>query len=167
MALLQVSSDTCDSCGRSPRNNRPRASGATCGSCLEVLGLCKGAAIDGFGVPPLARQKLVLRAIHLFEPFYREEAVPFGLDEIVFALPLPGQWNDLALTVTPKGIEIAFAGQNRVIPADRLAAGTLRPAGHCPAPFFELNPRGGLGFSVSHGTASFRNVVVEPLPEND
>jgi serine/threonine-protein kinase len=132
----------------------------------QVFAVYKDAELDEFGALPVARQKLVLCATHLFKPVLRSDSVRYAADEIVFALPPPGQWNDLRLTVTPERIEFEFAGQSRVITSDKLSAGTVRPAGHPPAPRFELNPRGGLGFYIDQGTASFSNVVVEPLPEN-
>jgi hypothetical protein len=122
---------------------------------------------QGKDQPLLARQKLKLYATHFFEPDYRQESVPFALGAIDFALPPPGQWNDLVLTVTPASVEVGFAGQRRVFSADKLFAGRARPPGQPPAPVFQLNPRGGLGFYVSEGTASYRNVVVEPIPENN
>jgi hypothetical protein len=33
-----------------------------------------------------------------------------------------------------------------------------------PGPKFEFSPQGGVGLYVERGRASFRNVVVEPLP---
>jgi hypothetical protein len=90
----------------------------------------------------------------------------------------PPSWRQLEVEVTPEGVEGLWEGRSlgKVLAAqwvdytERMlsAAPTLSP----PAPYPRdlrpaFNPRGPLGLYVYQSSASFRDVVVEPLNHSD
>jgi serine/threonine-protein kinase len=94
-----------------------------------------------------------------------------GLSSAPFAPAgyLGGDWHDLAVEVTPAGVRGSWDGRamGALTPQkfvdnvlDSLATVADKPPGH---PGYA--PRGALGLYVVRGSASFRNVVLEPLPD--
>jgi serine/threonine-protein kinase len=87
-------------------------------------------------------------------------------EQVYFPMPAPGAWNNVTLTVTPEKIEFQMGDRTAQLTAEQLTEATS-PWDVSPRPIaFDLNPRGGLGLFVWRGTASFRNITVEPLPDS-
>jgi hypothetical protein len=84
-----------------------------------------------------------------------------------------GPWRPLAVEVTPEGIETRWADPDGVLrPAEEVTADRLKMhlglmQAHrtwSAAPPADHSPRSGIGLYVFSGKASFRNLVVQPLP---
>jgi serine/threonine protein kinase len=109
---------------------------------------------------------------------------PAGLIRHAFVYPTPevlftparpvgalGPWRKIAVQVRPKTITVYWEESNKVeTPRDMLMIGAkwlsrpeLPPLRTEP----QFAPRNGLGLFVSQGVASFRNVVVEPIGEDN
>ena len=86
-----------------------------------------------------------------------------------------GRWHEVSLVVGPAGIDATWDGKPLAAPADSIrkemaaAAVQLRsgvgPFGATPAA--EYTPCGGVGLYVMRGTASFRCVMLTPMPDAD
>jgi serine/threonine-protein kinase len=103
---------------------------------------------------------------------------PFAFPAPELFQPQPDEWRTLELEVTPESVR-AWWGEDRRQPVGELTAQAVRQRvekeqrlalerdpGHRFLLGIEprLPPRGGLGLFVTSGSASFRNVEVEPLP---
>jgi serine/threonine protein kinase len=83
-----------------------------------------------------------------------------------------GPWRSIAVQVRPEAIKVFWEGDciattpraPLMVNARRLIA---RPNQPLPANSPQFAPRGGLGLYVSMGVASFRNVIVEPLGDEN
>jgi eukaryotic-like serine/threonine-protein kinase len=83
-------------------------------------------------------------------------------------MPFPesAPWRDLCVSVTPELIQASFDGL--ALPAysrEKLDVILPRVTKHVRDGSWKADPRGGLGLYVERGSASFRNVVVEPVGE--
>jgi serine/threonine-protein kinase len=98
--------------------------------------------------------------------------------EFVPAGPSGGPWHDVAVEVTPTEVRGTWDGQKMgAIPASRFVQTTLESLRWPPVLAglgFDPNqlqlqyaPRGSLGLFVDHSSASFANVVIEPLAGPD
>jgi serine/threonine-protein kinase len=85
------------------------------------------------------------------------------------------QWRSLEVTVTPESIQAVWEGKKIVgrVPRKKWRAhleerlGSLRGQDPSLPPAPDFDPRGPLGLFVFYGSASFRQVIVEPLAEED
>jgi serine/threonine-protein kinase len=86
--------------------------------------------------------------------------------------PEPDKWRSLALEVWPEvvrafwgeGDQAVLIGEISCAELQQLGANRIKPRDkQSPKPVFTFAPQGGLGLFISKGSASFQNVVVEPL----
>jgi serine/threonine protein kinase len=74
-------------------------------------------------------------------------------------------WRQLAIEVTPEGLEAFWECKSiGKLSRDTLLESSMMLELRPPAPPFAFAPEGALGLYVFQGMASFRRVVVEPLP---
>jgi serine/threonine-protein kinase len=89
--------------------------------------------------------------------------------EKIFIHYLPdGTWLNLAVSVIGGQVTIECEGQTHHFTAEGILKERQEEAPN--GPWYDpgpINPRGGLGLYVRYGTASFRKIVVEPLPDAD
>jgi serine/threonine protein kinase len=83
-----------------------------------------------------------------------------------------GPWRKIDVEVRPQSVKVfwegnLFATTPRAVLMMSARPLSARPQDPLPANAPEFSPRGGLGLFVSLGVASFRNVVVEPLGEDN
>jgi hypothetical protein len=83
-----------------------------------------------------------------------------------------GTWRDIEVEVRPEAIKVSWMGKRIATTPHRLlmtSARTLfaKPDEALPADCLQFEPRGSLGLYVSLGVASFRNVFVEPLDDEN
>jgi serine/threonine protein kinase len=83
-----------------------------------------------------------------------------------------GPWRRIAVEVRPEAIKVFWGGnciattpRNTLMKSARWVI--VRPNQPLPANSPQFAPRGGLGLYVSMGVASFRNVIVEPLGDEN
>jgi serine/threonine protein kinase len=84
--------------------------------------------------------------------------------------PQPFTWRSLSVEVRPESVK-AFWGEGEDAPIGEITSSDLLEAAktfrmtdsQTPEPLYEYAPQGGLGLFLSSGSASFQQVIVEPL----
>jgi serine/threonine-protein kinase len=126
------------------------------------------------GAPHGAKTALVeFRAVHYTnrpapEPDHRQTATIQPKEDALFR-PDPSAWRTLVVEVTPDVVRVYWDGGAKpiweVTPAglQQLCRQFRQDQATDPVPTFAFTPRGGVGVFVHRGTASFQQVVVEPL----
>jgi hypothetical protein len=109
-----------------------------------------------------------LRLIHE-APTSDGEVLPHQWDVTTVAkrfTPIAAKWRHLDVVVLADRVSVNWEGENIGEITDRAMAELSLEANN-PANadrYFHFDPHGGLGLYVYRGTASFRNVQIEPLP---